>query len=91
MTIARAEGCPGHHLSLTVKIAEWTLKLAEHALFSSFGYEIIQNGLIISSVTKGPKGLFLESPETFSGPETPFVKFRPSYSVELVFSYVVGG
>ena len=30
-------------------------------------------------------GLFLESPEK------PFVKFRPAYSVTLVFSYVVKG
>ena len=49
-------------------------------------------------------GLFLESPENFSGPgpvsrksrklfgpEKPFVKLRPAYCVKLVFSYVVKG
>ena len=30
-------------------------------------------------------------PKTFFGPEKPFVKFRPAYSVKLVFSKVVKG
>ena len=37
------------------------------------------------------RGPFLLSPENFSGPEKPFVKLRPAYSVKLVFSYVVKG
>ena len=49
-----SRGPKGAQAITYVKIAEWTLKLAEHALFSSFGCEIIQNDLIISSVTKGP-------------------------------------
>ena len=34
---------------------------------------------------------FLESPENLFGPEKPFEKLRPAYSVKLVFSYVVKG
>ena len=37
------------------------------------------------------RGPFLESPENFSGPEKPFVKLRPAFSVNLIFSYVVKG
>ena len=37
------------------------------------------------------RGPFLDSPETFFGPEKPFVKLRPPYSVKLLFSYLVKG
>ena len=33
---------------------------------------------------------FQKDPKTY-GPEKPFVKLRPAYSVKLVFSYVVKG
>ena len=44
-----------------------------------------------SSLTTMSWGPFLESPENFFGPEKPFVKLRPAYSIKLVYSYVVKG
>ena len=41
-----------------------------------------------NAVTQGP--VSRKSRELF-GPERPFVKLRPAYSVKLVFSYVVKG
>ena len=41
--------------------------------------------------TSRARGPLLESPETFSGPKEPFVKLRSTYSLKLVFSYVVKG
>ena len=39
---------------------------------------------------KNPGAHFSKFPRPF-GPEKPFVKVRPAYSVKLVFSYVVKG
>ena len=38
-----------------------------------------------SSGRKISRGPFPESPETFSGPKSPFLKLRPPYSVKLFF------
>ena len=46
-----------------------------------------QNKSFCSTLNRS-RGLFLGSPETFFGPDKPFVKLRPAYSANLVFWYV---
>ena len=38
----------------------------------------------------GDRGPVSQKSRELCGPEKPFVKARPAYSVKLVFSYVVG-
>ena len=62
--------------------------LLVHFASSYIKYMLSWSRSILSSNLQGP--VSRKSRELF-GPEKPFVKVRPAYSVKLVFSYVVKG